>query len=163
MHIEEQRIAEQSRWVLYHGTSTRRLKSIIRENRLRLPEIGDPEISLTPDRSAAEYFACGAVAGDLHDHPGEESAPVVLVIDGEGLIALNYDLQPFNYEEGECDWENEIACSQGIDPLSEVLIATEMVLEERWRSYREAPASSSAGSTSCRTDRALQTTSSGSC
>jgi hypothetical protein len=33
---------KKSRWVLYHGTSTARLKSIIKEDRLRISIPGDP-------------------------------------------------------------------------------------------------------------------------
>jgi hypothetical protein len=55
---------------------------------------------------------------------------VVLVLDGEGLLELNYDLSTFSdpYRgEGECDWENEIACWDDIEPLDEVLMAVEPV------------------------------------
>jgi hypothetical protein len=60
MQEEEQHIFRASRWVLFHGTSTYRLKEILRENRLRLPQVGDEKISLTTERSVAEYFACNA-------------------------------------------------------------------------------------------------------
>jgi hypothetical protein len=66
--------------------------------------------------------------GDLHDRPNEESNGVVLVLDGEGLLVLNYDLVQFCdpvWGEGECDWENEIECWDDIEPLEEVLIAVE--------------------------------------
>jgi hypothetical protein len=81
MQQREQHAAGPSRWILYHGTSTYRLKAIQRENHLR-PEPGTGKISLTTERSVAEYFACNAVFGDRHDHPDEESNPVVLVMDG---------------------------------------------------------------------------------
>ena len=128
------------RWVLHHGTSTRRLRGILKEDLLRTSKTGDAKIALTTERSVAEYFACNAVFGDRHDHPDEESSPVMLVLDGEGLLALNYDLTGFSdpvWGEGECDWENEIACWDDIDPLDEVLIAVEPVPPERCRDYRE--------------------------
>ena len=65
MKQNEQHVYEGSRWVLYHGTSTGRLQRILEGGRLR-----------------AEYFACNAVFSDKHDHPGEKSSPVVLVLDG---------------------------------------------------------------------------------
>jgi hypothetical protein len=104
----EQHLYEGTRWALYHGTSTARLKRILEEGRLTRQGIGEQKISLTTERSVAEYFACNAVFGDTHDHPEEESSPVVLVLDGEALLALNYNLVPFSdtyWGEGECDWE----------------------------------------------------------
>jgi hypothetical protein len=56
-----------SRWVLYHGTSTRRLNGILKEDRLRISFPGDPKVSLTTERSAAEYWASHAVFGDRHN------------------------------------------------------------------------------------------------
>jgi hypothetical protein len=50
--------------------------------------VGDQKIALTTERSVVEYFACNAVSADKHDHPDAESSPVVLVLDGEGLLAL---------------------------------------------------------------------------
>jgi hypothetical protein len=136
----EQRFDEASRWVLYHGTSTARLKRILAEGRLRRATIGDQKIALTTERSVAEYFACKSVFGDRHDRPNEESTGVVLVLDGEGLLALNYDLAEFRdpiWGDGECDWENEIECRDDIDPLAEVLITTEPVPSERYGEYIE--------------------------
>jgi hypothetical protein len=57
-----------------------------------------------------------------------------LVIDGEGLVAEHYDLTDFSdivWGDGKCDWENEIACWDDIDPLDEVLIAIEPVSDSR--------------------------------
>jgi hypothetical protein len=124
----EQHVYEGTRWVLYHGTSTARLKRILADGRLRRATIGDQKIALTTERSVAEYFACNAVFADKHDHPNEESRPVVLVLDGEGLLALNYNLVPFSdpyWGDGECDWENEIECWDDIEPLEEVLMAVD--------------------------------------
>jgi hypothetical protein len=105
---------EGSRWVLYHGTSTARLKGILVEDgSLRRATVGDQKVALTTEKSVAEYFACNAVFADKHDHPNEESSAVVLVLNSEGLLALNYNLIPFSdpvWGDGECDWENEIEC-----------------------------------------------------
>jgi len=115
-------------WPLYHGTSTHRLQGILRENCLPVSETGDDQtVALTPDRSVAEYFAQLAVRGDwdFHGIPEEKTRPVVLELDGDGLIEQNYDLQRYSdpvWGEGECDWEKEIACWQDIKPVEEVLI-----------------------------------------
>jgi hypothetical protein len=142
----EQHFDEASRWVLYHGTSTARLKPILAEDRLRKATSGDQKIALTTERSVAEYFACNAVFGDRHDRPNEESSGVVLVLDREGLLALNYDLAEFRdpiWGDGECDWENEIECWDDIEPLEEVLIRVEAVPPQRYRDFIErGPASS---------------------
>jgi hypothetical protein len=140
MKQNEQHLYEGTRWVLYHGTSTARLKRILEDGRLRRATIGDQKIALTTERSVAEYFACNAVFADKHDHPDEESSPVVLVLDGEGLMALNYNLVPFSdpvWGEGECDWENEIECWDDIEPLEEGLIAVEPVPPERYQVFIE--------------------------
>jgi hypothetical protein len=41
---------EGSRWVLYHGTSTARLKRILEDGRLRTSGTDDPKVSLTTER-----------------------------------------------------------------------------------------------------------------
>jgi hypothetical protein len=138
----EQHVYDGSRWVLYHGTSTARLKRILEDGRLRRPTFKKKKIAiaLTTERSVAEYFACNAVFGDKHDHPDEESGPVVLVLDGEGLLALNYNLVPFSdpyWGDGECDWENEIECWDDIEPLEEVLLAIEPVPLEQYQVFIE--------------------------
>jgi hypothetical protein len=127
-----------SRWVLYHGTSTRRFKTILKEGILRTSNPGEPTIALTTERSVTEYFACNVVAGDRHDHPEDESSGTVLVLDAEWLLSLNYDLAVFQdtiWGEGECDWENEIACWNDIELLDEVLIAVEPVAPRRFREF----------------------------
>ena len=136
MKQNEQHAYDGSRWVLYHGTSTARLKRSLEDGRLRTSGTGDPKISLTTKRSVAEYWACHAVYGDRHDRPDEDSSEVVLVLDGEALLELDYDLNAFNdpiWGEGECDWENEIACWDDIEPLEEVLMAVEPVPPERYQ------------------------------
>jgi hypothetical protein len=107
MKQNEQEFYEGSPPVLYHGTSTARLRHILEEDCLRKAGIGDQKVALTKEKSVAEYFACVAVSADAHDHPEEESSPVVLELDGAGLFELNYDLIPFSdpiWGEGECDW-----------------------------------------------------------
>ena len=128
-----------SGWILYHGTSSYRLTSILRTNQLSLAQTGAPKISLTPERSVAEYFACNAVFGDRHDHPHSETEPLVLVLDGESLVALMYDLEAYRGDGKGCDWENEIACWHAIDPLDAVLIDIEPVPDDRARLYFELP------------------------
>jgi hypothetical protein len=133
-------IHEESCWVLYHGTSTTRLKRIIEDGRLRRATRGDQKIPLTTQRSVAEYFACNAVFADKHDHPDKNASGVILMLDGEGLLALNYDLVQFSdpvWGEGECDWENEIECWNDIEPLEEVLIAVEPVPPQHYQTFIE--------------------------
>jgi hypothetical protein len=132
----EQDVYEGSRWVLYHGTSTARLKRILEDGRLRRATTGDQKIALTTERSVAEYFACNAVSADKHDHPDAESSPVVLVLDGAGLLVLNYKLVPFSdpiWGDGECAWENEVECWDDIEPLEEVLMAVEPLPPEQYQ------------------------------
>ena len=129
--------ATASRWILYHGTSSYRLTQILNDNRLNLAQSGAPKLSLTPERSVAEYFACNAVSGDRRDHPREESEPVLLALDGEGLMALMYALEDDTDEGEEYEWENEIACWDPIDPLDEVLIDVEAVPLKRAQPYFE--------------------------
>jgi hypothetical protein len=112
---------------------------ILNENRLQVSRPGTPKLSLTPERSVAEYFACNAVCGDQRDHPREESRPVLLVLDGEGLVALTYDLEDYTGDGEECEWENEIACWSAIDPLDEVLINIEVVPPQRAQPYFDLP------------------------
>jgi hypothetical protein len=139
MQQREQHAAAPSRWILYHGTSTYRLKAIQRDNRLRVSPTGDPKIALTTERSVAEYFACNAVIGDHRNHPEGESHPVLLVMDGELLLVLQYELDGVSdpvWGDGECDWENEIACWADIDPLDDFLIEVTPVPADRWGAYR---------------------------
>jgi hypothetical protein len=140
MRQNEQHFDEASRWALYHGTSTARLKLILGEDRLRKATIGDQKIALTTERFVAEYFACNAVFGDRHNRPNEESSGVVLVLDGKGLLSLNYDLAEFRdpiWGDGKCDWENEIECRDDIEPLEEVLIRVEPVPAQRYQDFIE--------------------------
>jgi hypothetical protein len=88
----------------------------------------------------ALYFACNAVFADRHDHPDDDCSAVILVLDGEGLLAFNYNLVEFSdpvWGEGECDWENEIECWDDIEPLEEVLIAVEPVPPQRYQTFIE--------------------------
>jgi hypothetical protein len=122
-------------------TTTLRLKSILEENRLRRAPMGVKAVSLTVSKKVAEYFACNSLFGDRHDRPALESAPVVLVLNGELMLAEEYELE---YEsddcwgEGECDWENEIACWDDISPLSNVLLGVENVSADAYARYEES-------------------------
>lgn len=87
MKLRHDQATAASRWILYHGASSYRLPQSHCDNRLNLSQTGEPKLSLTPERSVAEYFACKAVTEDLYDHPREESEPVLLALDGEGLVA----------------------------------------------------------------------------
>ena len=124
-------------WTLYHGTSTYRLRGILREDTLRVSSTGDDQkVALTPVRPVAEYFARNAVFGDRHVFPvpsDEETHPVVLELDGDALIAEHYDLQRYSdpvWGEGQCDWENEIACWQDIESLGDVLLQIHEIADE---------------------------------
>jgi hypothetical protein len=117
-------------WLLYHGTSTRRLQQIRQENVLRVSATGEPKVALTPARSVAAFWASSAVSGDILDRTGRETRPVILVIDGEALGWLGYSIQGYSdavWGVGECDWENEFACWDDIVPLHEVLVRIKKV------------------------------------
>jgi hypothetical protein len=87
VNADDRPVEKGSRSVLYHGTLTTRLSSILKEDRLRISMPGDPKVSLTTERSVAEYWACVSVSGDRRDHPDQQSTGVVLVLDGEKLLA----------------------------------------------------------------------------
>jgi hypothetical protein len=125
-------------WHLYHGTSTLKLKTISLENRLRVSVPGDQTVAMSIERTVAEYFACTAVDVDQHDRPREESDPVVLVLDGERLLACGYQLEGFPDEASELDWENEIACLSDIHPLHKFLIGVGGVSADRVRAFFRA-------------------------
>jgi hypothetical protein len=137
-----------SRWVLYHGTSTLRLQSILRENRLR-GEGSGPTVSFTTDLSVAEYFACRAVAFDEENYAGSDPDGVVLTIDGErllheerqlfapiselrGLGAVAKEWDPHNW-----DFENELLLEEDLAPLSPFLIDTIPIKKSTYDRYRQ--------------------------
>ncbi len=65
---------------------------------------------------------------------------MVLVLDGEGLLARNYSLYEFSdsfWGDRECDWENGIECWDDIEPLLEVLIEVEHVSAHRYQDFVE--------------------------
>jgi len=76
----EQQLCHGSRWVLYHGTSTARLKQILKDGCLRRAAVGDQKIALTTDRSFAEYFACNAVCAD-NDPRNQRLLPAIEIAD----------------------------------------------------------------------------------
>lgn len=103
-------------------------------------------MGLTTELSVAEFFACVSAVAD-RSSPGPygtdvdpNSAPVVIVLEGLGLLELNYELS-------ECldgfphfafrDWENEIACWKDIrlDSGDHVLVDVLAVPSERIQHY----------------------------
>jgi hypothetical protein len=64
----------------------------------------------------------------------------VLILDGVRLLAARYPLAEYSdiiWGEGKCDWEQEVAVSREIAPLSRFLIRVEPVAEQRMSDYRE--------------------------
>jgi hypothetical protein len=125
-------------WLLYHGTTTLHLAQMRQDNVLRVSETGDKKVALTPDRSVAEYFSLVALEIDRHDRPGEITRPVILVLDGEALVGQRYVMEAYSddtFGEEECDWENELACEDDIDPLHAILIRVETVPLDRFEGW----------------------------
>lgn len=150
MQQQEQRITHPARWILFHGTSSCRLRKIQRENRLRVSPEGPPKVALTTERSVSDYFAWTAMYDDLYNHPGEESHPVVLALDGEKLLARGYNLTSYcDLQEGQGmrDWENELGCWGDIEPLDEVLLKIRPVPEEQYEDYLETQSADLVGPT----------------
>jgi hypothetical protein len=121
-----------ARPVLYHGTSSFRLRTILREGVLRRSPVGHKAVSLTPEHPVAEYFARNAAFGDIHDHPGEDSTGVVLQLRLARVLRLRKFSDPV-WGNGECDWEQEIACWDDVALTEDTLIAVLPVREESRR------------------------------
>jgi hypothetical protein len=123
-----------SRLPVYHGTSGANLKQILKEGCLRASAdqegAGYAKVSLTLDRSVAEYFACQSALRDAKSPDEAESNAVVLELDGEGLAALFHELNA-----GEVDWQRELTCCDDIDALDRVLIGSGPVPPERFADY----------------------------
>jgi hypothetical protein len=97
---------------LFHGTSMSRWRSIQRDGRLRLPTSGDLKISLTTDFGVAVYWAKLAAWTDRRDRLGDGPG-VILVLSHSELETSGHWLTEFSddvWGEGECDWEQEVAC-----------------------------------------------------
>jgi hypothetical protein len=79
---------------------TYRLRSILKDGRLSRQGIGEQKISLTTERSVAEYWACVSTSADRSPRnripQGQDAVPAILVLDGEKLLALGYKLVPFS-------------------------------------------------------------------
>ena len=113
--------------VLFHGTSTPRWRSIQQDGVLRLPTSGDLKISLTTDLGVAKYWADLAVWTDRRDRLGDGPS-VILTLSHSELDAAGHWLTEFSddvWGEGECDWEQEIACWSDIE-ISQVAIAFQL-------------------------------------
>ena len=64
---------------------------------------------------------------------------MILALDGEAVVGLRYVLQTYSdncWGEGECDWENELACYQDIAPLHEVFVGIERVPPDRFEVWQ---------------------------
>jgi hypothetical protein len=112
---------------LFHGTSTPRWRSIQQSGVLRLPTSGDLKISLTTDRGVAEYFADLAAWTDRTDRLGDGPG-VIIVLSRSALEASGHRLTEFRddfWGDGECDWEEELACWSDID-ISQVTAAHQL-------------------------------------
>jgi hypothetical protein len=137
-----------SRWVLFHGTSTFRLRNILKENRLRGAGPG-ATLSFTTDQSVAEYFSCVAIAVDKEDYPGSDPSGVVLRLDGEKLLARGYHLfapisNPGSLEAVAKEWdpqnwdlENELLLVEDLAPLSTFLIDTIAVKRSTYDTFSQ--------------------------
>ena len=122
--------------MLYHGTSTPRLKLILEENCLRRQGFGgfpNPRVSFTPEQYVAEYWAKVSATADRDPRnrvpDGADAAPVALVFDAE-VLAGKYTLVPYSdpiWGEGECDWECELYSRRSIKPLRKVLVSIEQL------------------------------------
>src|SRR5262249_10865918 len=133
--------------LLFHGTSSTRLKQILAENCLRRQGPGgppNPKVSFTPARQVAEYWGCMSALGDRDRcnrnrvPDGATAVPVFLVFDAE-VIAGRYKLVPYSdpfWGEGECDWEYELYSRRSIKPLDRVLLAVEPVGPKRLDDYQ---------------------------
>jgi hypothetical protein len=134
------------RWVLYHGTSTLRLKCIQHTDRLRVAPSGSKVVSLTTDQSVAEYFACVAAAADKRRCPGDDRNGVVLQLDGEKLLEEGYRLHCYaigtddikasaKWDPADTHLENEIICAKDIIPLSEFLIGASDIKKSTYQTF----------------------------
>lgn len=92
--------------LLFHGTSSARLNSIIAAGQIDPAPSGDRHVSMSECPEVAAYFANIAALED------EDSMPVILVINADKV-----DAHPFSsnvWGEGECDWEREMASQKPV-------------------------------------------------
>lgn len=101
--------------ILFHGTSARRFALIMHAGTINPGFSGNRHVSLTPSFGVACVWADSA--SSCSDY--EEGLPIVLSIDARGLIYRGFpDIEPFSdpvWGEGECDWEQEVACHGPIE------------------------------------------------
>jgi len=124
---------------LFHGTSTPRWQSIQQDGALRLPSSGYRKISLTTDRSVAEYWAKLAPIVDRKEGRGDGPG-VILVLSHSALETGGHWLTEFSddvWGAGECDWEREVACWSEID-IAQVMVAQSSSGGRRGRRLRAA-------------------------
>lgn len=135
-----------SRWVLYHGTSTHRLKSIQQEDRLRISPCGNTVVSLTTDEAVAQYWACVSASADKRWRKDENAIGVVLRLDGEKLLEERHRLECYavdaedikscaNGDAADRLLENEIICAKDITPLTEFLLDALNISKSTYETY----------------------------
>lgn len=97
---------DRQRIILYHGTSETRFSSIMIEGVVRCAPYGIRCVSLSPNIEVAKYFA--QLAADTDD-----CDPIILRVARVRLESAGYDLDEISddvWGDGECDWEEEVAC-----------------------------------------------------
>jgi hypothetical protein len=129
--------------LLYHGTSSLRLARMLEENKLRQMGSGPGhKVSLTPDSAVAQYWGCLSAGADRdsrnREPNGANAFPLVLVLDRKRLTQRRYRLTPYSdSDDGEYDWEQELACRRDIAPLNKFLVGIEPVPADRVRFFDE--------------------------
>lgn len=96
--------------MLYHGTSAKRFERMQEDGFIKVAPIGVECVSTSRKREVAQYFA--ELAADC-----DQSSVIILELDPAALVAAGLELDEFSdpvWGEGECEWEEEIACWQDI-------------------------------------------------
>ncbi len=104
--------------ILYHGTSDKRLRRILKMDMLETQEFHS-SICFSTRYKPAHYWSNLSALDD-------ESVPVILKLNAIKLLEEGYDLFPYSdpvYGEGICDWEYEVRVIDDIHPLSMFLIS----------------------------------------
>lgn len=99
--------------ILYHGTTERNFDQMTRDGFIKPAPQGDEHVSLSRSVSVALYFAEMAAAGsDM-----QSGSLMILAVDSDAMEARGLRHGEFSSEvwgDGECDWEQEVAC---LDPI----------------------------------------------